>query len=81
MLMISSVLPTDVETPSVVSIRPWTIQGWRPFSVSIQPAVFIRNGKATAQVATNRNTRAVGSRRRQISHRPHRATSAASEPR
>ena len=60
MLMISSVVPTDGETPSLVSIRPCTIHGCRPFSVSIQPAVFIRNGDATAQVATNRNTRARG---------------------
>ena len=32
-----SVADTDGDTPLAVFIRPWTIQGWRPFSVSIQP--------------------------------------------
>ena len=36
---------TDGDRPVAVSIRPCTIHGWRPFSVSTQPAVFIRNGE------------------------------------
>ena len=35
---------TDGETPSLVCIRPCTIHGCRPFSVSSQPAVFMTNG-------------------------------------
>src|SRR4051794_19668194 len=76
-----SVLLTEGDTPSDVFMRPCTIHGWRPFSVSIQPAVFITSGAAAAQVATHRNTRAWGSRPRHHSHTPHSASRAASEPR
>ena len=47
------------DTPFLVSISPWTIHGWRPFSVSIQPAVFMRKGRITAQTARRRNHFAV----------------------
>ena len=40
---------TDGEFALIVFIRPCTIQGWRPLSVSIQPAVFMTNGVTTAQ--------------------------------
>ena len=43
-----SVAETEGDTPLAVFISPWTIQGCRPLSVSIQPAVFIRNGTMTA---------------------------------
>ena len=52
-----SVALTDGETPTTVFIRPCTIHGWRPFSVSIQPAVFMRNGVTTAHTASRRNHR------------------------
>ena len=45
-LTTTAVVLTDGETPSLVSCRPCTIHGWRPFSVSTQPAVFIRNGSS-----------------------------------
>ena len=48
-----------VDTPFFVNMRPWTIHGWRPFSVSNQPAVFIRNGAIANQVAKNWNQRAL----------------------
>src|SRR6201991_3232219 len=69
-LMMVSVVLTDGETPSVVFISPWTIHGWRPFSVSIQPAVFITNGVTTASIAARRN-HLDSSLRRRSSHAPH----------
>ena len=81
MLIASSVVLTEVDTPSAVFISPWTIHGWRPFSVSIQPAVFIRNGARTAQVATTRNTRDCVSLRRYSSQAPHSASSVIRLPR
>ena len=71
MLIQISVSLTDGETPSAVFISPCTIHGWRPFSVSIQPAVFITNGVNTAQIAARRNHLEVSSRRRYSSHAPH----------
>ena len=50
-----SVDETEEDTPFLVSMRPWTIQGWRPFSVSIQPAVLMRKGRITTQGAVRRN--------------------------
>ena len=50
-----SVAETDGETPLAVFISPWTIQGWRPFSVSIHPAVLMRKGRITTQGAIRRN--------------------------
>ena len=60
-LIQSSVTETDGETPSSTFISPCTIQGWRPFSVSTQPAVFIMNGVTIAHVAASRNHFAVAS--------------------
>ena len=54
---------------------PCTTQGWRPLSVSSQPAVFIANGSAAAHTATRRKSREVASLRRRISHSPHAPTS------
>ena len=65
---------TEGDTPFLVSIRPCTIQGWRPLSVRIQPAVFMRNGAITAQVAMIRNHLAVASVLRRTSHSPHTAS-------
>src|SRR6476469_2361579 len=48
---------TEGETPWLVCINPWTIHGWRPLSVSNQPAVFITKGMAAAQIASHRNHR------------------------
>ena len=60
-----SVADTDGETRRwAVFIRPWTIQGWRPFSVSIQPAVLMRKGRITTQGAMRRNHLARSSFRR-----------------
>ncbi len=50
-----SVADTEEDTPFLVSMSPWTIQGCRPFSVSIQPAVLIRKGRITTQGAIRRN--------------------------
>ncbi len=50
-----SAADTDGDTPADVFMRPWTIQGWRPLSVSIHPAVFIRNGATATQGAMRRN--------------------------
>ena len=60
--------------PSVF-IRPCTIQGWRPFSVSSHPAVFMRNGVTTAHIAASRNHFDVASLPRWSSHAPHSANS------
>src|SRR5215212_3579200 len=43
------------ETPLLVFMRPWTIHGCRPFSVSIQPAVLMTNGSATTHTVSRRN--------------------------
>ena len=59
MLVTTRVVLTDGETPLLVIIRPCTIHGCRPFSVSIQPAVLMTNGSGTAQTASRRTTRAV----------------------
>ena len=64
---------TEGETPSVTFWSPCTIQGWRPFSVSSQPAVFITNGTGSTQMATRWNHLASASRLRQASHAPHSA--------
>src|SRR6516162_8146054 len=72
---------TEGDTPAVVFMSPWTIQGWRPFSVSNQPAVFMRNGMMTAQVATARNTRERSRRCRHTAQAPHSARSKARLPR
>lgn len=58
MLVATWAVLTDGETPLLVSIRDCTIHGWRPFSVSSQPDVLIRNGRTAAQTATGRNQRA-----------------------
>ena len=60
--MITTQVELNVETPSLVSMRPWTIQGCRPFSVSNQPVVFMRKGAMANQVAKKRNPRARSSR-------------------
>ena len=70
----------NVDTPSLVSIRPWTIQGWRPFSVNSQPAVFIMNGAMANQVAAHRNQRDRSRRWRHTAHAPHSASRSTSAP-
>jgi len=70
-----SVADTDGETPLAVFMSPWTIQGWRPFSVSIQPAVIIKNGAITAHGAIRRNHLARSRRCRYTFHPPHNAQS------
>src|SRR3954452_11311458 len=80
LIQISATL-TEGETPSAVFINPWTIHGWRPFSVSIQPAVFMRNGVNTAQIAARWNHRAVSRRRAGNNHAPHNASSPNPGPR
>ena len=59
-----SVADTDGDTPLAVFMSPCTIQGWRPFSVSIHPAVLMRKGRSTAQGAIRRNHLALSNRRR-----------------
>ena len=51
------------EFASVVFSSPCTIQGWRPISVRIQPAVAAMYGKAIAAIAVHRNQRARSSLR------------------
>ena len=70
-----SVDVTEGEAAWEVFIRPCTIQGCRPLSVSIHPAVFIRNGRMTTQGATNRNHLAFSRVLRRSSHSPHRPNS------
>jgi hypothetical protein len=70
-LMTIVVALTDGETASLTSWRPWTIHGWRPFSVSIQPAVFMRSGSTTAQTASRGNHLAVASFLRHSSQAAH----------
>ena len=82
-----SVAETDGDTPLAVFINPWTIQGWRPFSVSIQPAVFMRKGRITAHGRCGGTTwpvefvpveqpaspeREEHDQRRDVGHHPHR---------
>src|ERR1700752_2849036 len=69
-LMMISLVLTDGETPSVVFISPWTIHGWRPFSVSIQPAVFITKGVTRASIGAGGTLLDPGLPRRS-SHAPH----------
>ena len=61
----------------MVSISPWTIQGWRPFSVSTQPAVPMMNGITTAHDATRWKRCAESSLRRQSRNTPQSPMSAA----
>ena len=68
------------EMPSLVSMRPCTIHGWRPLSVRNQPAVFITNGSTAAHTATRRNTGEVASFFRYVSHSPHAPMSRTSTP-
>jgi len=65
---------TDGETPLRVSCNPWTIHGWRPFSVSAQPAVFMMKGMMTAQMARRKNQVEVSIFWRRSSHTPHSAS-------
>ena len=81
MLIQSQVVLTVGEMPFLVSMMPCTIQGWRPLSVSSQPAVFNTNGSTAPQTATHRNTRDVASFFRRISHSPHTAMSRITTPR
>ena len=54
-------MPTFGEFALLVSSRPCTIQGWRPISVRIQPAVAAMYGSAIATSAVQWNQRAVSS--------------------
>ncbi len=76
-----SVEVTFGDTPCAVVIRPWTIQGCRPFSVSNQPAVLMRNGAIANQGAIRRNHLARSSFFLRSSHMPHSANRKTSEPR
>ena len=49
---------TAGELASAVFSRPCTIQGWRPISVRIQPAVAAMYGNVVATSAVHRNQRA-----------------------
>ena len=80
-LIHSQVVLTVGEMPFLVSMMPCTIHGWRPLSVSSQPAVFITNGSTTPHTATHRNTRDVASFLRRISHSPHSDMSRTTTPR
>ena len=51
-----SVALTASEFALTVFNSPCTIHGWRPDSVSNQPAVFIKNGVITAQTAIHKNS-------------------------
>src|SRR4051812_31871403 len=73
-------VPTDGDTPFLVSWTPCTIHGCRPLSVSSQPEVFMANGSTTAQIAARWNHFAVASFRRRSTHRPHTASSATTVP-
>ncbi len=73
-----SVELTDGEEAWIVFISPCTIHGWRPFSVSIQPAVFITNGVSTAHIDRRRNHFDSARRPRWISQPPHAASSSTS---
>jgi hypothetical protein len=70
-LIHSHAVLTVGEIPFLVSMMPWTIHGWRPLSVSSQPAVFIRNGRIAPHTATHKNTRDVASVLRCSSQSPH----------
>ena len=61
-LIPSQAVPTLGEFASAVCSSPCTIQGWRPISVRIQPAVAAMNGSAIATIAVRRNQRARSSR-------------------
>src|SRR5262249_50374509 len=80
-LIHSQLVDTVGEIPFLVSMMPCTIHGWRPDSVSSQPAVFIRNGSTAPQTATQRNTREMASVLRQASHSPHSPMSRTTTPR
>ena len=56
--MPSHVVLTLGEFALLVSSSPCTIQGWRPISVRIQPAVAAMYGKAIAAIAVHWNQRA-----------------------
>ena len=76
-----SVELTDGELALIVFISPCTIHGWRPFSVSSQPAVFITNGVTTAQIETRMNHFDRSSVPLCTSQPPHSASSRISDPR
>src|SRR5271165_2996145 len=76
-----SVEVTDGEFALIVFINPCTIHGWRPFSVSSQPAVFITYGVTTAQIDRRRNHFDSASLPRCRSQPPHRANNRISVPR
>src|SRR3954453_2286464 len=70
MLVTTHQVRTEGETPLLVLMRPCTIHGCRPFSVSIQPAVLMTNGSAAIQTASRRNQPGRSSRPRQIRQHP-----------
>ncbi len=73
-------MPTLGEFAWSVFSSPWTIQGWRPISVRIQPAVAAMYGNAIATIAVHWNQRAVSSFRFRYSHAPTAATMNMSTP-
>ena len=81
MLITTVAVPDGRDTPSAVCISPCTIHGWRPFSVSIQPAVFITNGARTAQIASRQEPAATSADRLRHSSQPPHSDSRNSSPR
>ena len=71
-----SVDVTEGEAAWDVFIRPCTIHGCRPLSVSSHPAVFMRNGVMANHGAIKRNHLALPSVLRRMSQSPHNAKSA-----
>ena len=53
---------TTGETPSLVRSRPWTIQGWRPTSVAVQPMLMAMMGSGKLQTSTHSIQRAFSRR-------------------
>src|SRR5579884_1011849 len=60
---IVSPLTTLGEAACAVRIRPYTIQGWRPTSVTAQPASFAMYGKGMASINIHNSHRLSYSRR------------------
>src|SRR5262245_33354344 len=79
-LIASQVVLTLGELASAVCSRPWTIHGWRPISVSIQPNEAATKGRNVFTTPAQRNQRAVASRLRRYRNAPTRAIRATSEP-
>ena len=71
-----SVDVTEGDEACDVFMRPCTIQGCRPLSVSSHPAVFMRNGAMANHGAIKRNHFALPRVFRRMSQSPHNENSA-----